>query len=398
MKKLYKPLRLALVLVCAALPLLSAKADLQAIKGQSAQRQLLATQNNSLALNWQVSTTPGHSSGATSAALQVIDAASGNILATVGGALMQSGSGPYLFSEFIELPAASVQSWQQQGIRRVVLARNFSDLAGGRVMRGQVILNLVSSGLRAPRENLGGELLLQRLSLSFTDNQRIKVVPPDSEIKAKVLMTYSGNGLLEGRWQVAEPGSSEGRPFYRTLTLVRSHLGNAQQQTLTSPLLPVAKAGKYRVRFCVSNPEMVPVDSLVLDSGCPIEALTVETVYEVLGASDPSAQVLIDASPQSGEVDDKTAFKWRAVDGAVVYQLQLFSSAETQPSTADVLGESPSFVSGMLLPASITQTALSALLRNKLEAGGYYLWRVTAHDQNGALVGRSQEWRVRYQP
>ena len=157
-------------------------------------------------------------------------------------------------------------------------------------------------------------------------------------------------------------------------------------------------AGTYRLRFCVCYPDRVPADGVVLDAGCPIEALTVETVYEVLGASDPSARVLIDASPQSGEVDGNTAFKWRTVDGAVVYQLQVFASSAEQPSEADVLGESPSFVSGMLLPASITQTALSALLRNKLEPGGYYLWRVTAHDQNGSLIGRSQEWRVRYQP
>ena len=398
MKTFNNPIRLALVLVCAALPLLSARAELQAVNGHSAQRQLLATQDNNLALNWQVSTTAGHSGGATSPALLVIEAASGNVLATVGGVLTQSGNGPYLFSEFVTLPAGSVQAWREQGIRRVVLARNFSQPVGGRVLRAQLPLELVSSGLRAPRENLGGELLLQRLSLSFTDNQRVKVVPPDSEIQAKVLLTYSGNGPLEGRWQVAEPGSSEGRPFYRTLTLVRRHLGSAQQQTLISPLLPVAKAGKYRLRFCVSNPEMVPADGLVLDAGCPIEALTVETVYEVLGASDPSARVLIDASPQSGEVDGNTAFKWRTVDGAVVYQLQVFASSAEQPSEADVLGESPSFVSGMLLPASITQTALSALLRNKLEPGGYYLWRVTAHDQSGSLIGRSQEWRVRYQP
>jgi hypothetical protein len=398
MRNLHRSIWLTLLLAGVALPLLSARADLLAVKGQSAQRQLLATQTNSLALNWQVSTTAGHSGGVTSAALLAIDAASGNVLATLAGGLSQGGSGPYLLSEFVELPAASVQSWQSQGARRVVLTRNFNDPTTGRVLRAQVVLNLVSSGLRAPRENLGGELLLQRLSLSFTDNQRIKVVPPDSELKAKVLLTYSGNGLLAGRWQVAEPGSSEGRPFYRTLTLVRSQLGSAQQQTLTSPLLPVGKAGKYRVRFCVTNPEMVPADGLVLDSGCPIEALTVETIYEVLGGSDPSARAIIDASPQSGAVDAETAFKWRPVDGAVVYQLQLFASSAEQPSDGEVLGESPSFVSGMLLPASISQTTLSTLLRNKLEPGGYYLWRVTAHDRNGSLIGRSQEWRVRYQP
>ena len=56
------------------------------------------------------------------------------------------------------------------------------------------------------------------------------------------------------------------------------------------------------------------------------------------------------------------------------------------------------YLRAFLLPASTTQTPLSALMRNKLEPGRYYLWRVTAHDQGGALIGKSQEWRVRYQP
>src|SRR5690606_23223223 len=105
-------------------------------------------------------------------------------------------------------------------------------------------------------------------------------------------------------------------------------------------------------------------------------------------------------SPQSGVVDAATPFQWRAVDGAVVYQLQLFAIGLDQQNAGEVevLGESPSFVAGMLLPASTTKTQLSALMRNKLEPGRYYLWRVTAHDQGGALIGKSQEWRVRYQP
>jgi hypothetical protein len=52
----------------------------------------------------------------------------------------------------------------------------------------------------------------------------------------------------------------------------------------------------------------------------------------------------------------------------------------------------------MLLPAGVTETTWSSWLLSKLEPGQSYLWRVTAHDQSGSLIGRSREWRVRYQP
>ena len=387
-------LRVSIGLMC-LLPVISAEAALQAVKVQPAQRQLLATQNYNFGVAWQISASAGYTGGVSSAAAQVINPATGAVLATIGGPLSRSGSGPYLLSEFLEIPESSVQAWTRSGLQRLLLVRIFT---GGTTVRGQMTLTLASSALRAPREASDGELLVQRLSLSFLDNQRIKLVQPGTDLKAKVLLAYSGNGLLEGRWQVAEPGSTEGRPVYRTLTLVRSYLGNTQQAQLNSPVLPTEKAGKYRVRFCVSNRDQVPADDLVLDNSCPIAALTVETVYEVLGGEDPTAQVVISSGPQSGTVNAATEFHWQALPAAVVYQLQLFASSNEQAESDAMLGDFPRFVAGMLLPANTAKTQLSVLMRSKMEPGQYYLWRVTAHDQSGALIGRSREWRVRYQP
>jgi hypothetical protein len=378
-------------------PLL-AEAALRAAKVQPAQRQLLSSQENSFAVSWQLVATSGYSDGAISTSAQVINPATGATLLTIGGTLSQGGGGPFLFSEFVRIPAANVQAWQNSGIRRLLLVRTFSDLSGGGQLRAQQVLILASSGLRAPRENRSGELLVQRLSLSFSDNQRVKVVPADTDLLAKVLLAYSGNGLLEGRWQVAEPGSTEGKPVYRTLTLVRSYLRDAQQSSINSPPLPTDKAGKYRVRFCVTNRELIPADALVVDAGCPLDGLTVETVYEVLGTGELRRGPLIEAGPREGAVDAASQFHWQPVAGAVVYQLQLFAADGPRGDDGAVLGESPSFVAGMLLPASVNRSALSPLLRSKLQPGQYYLWRVTAHDQGGAMIGRSQEWRVRYQP
>lgn len=364
---------------------------------QPAQRQLIATQSNSFGVVWQVAATSGYSSGTYSRDAQIINPTTGAVLATVGGTLSRSGRAPYMFSELIDLPAASVQSWVSSGVRRLLLVRTFnSSGTTPATVRAQMVLNIASSALRAPRENNEGELLVQRLNLSFVDNQRVKVVQPADEVKAKVQISYSGNGQLQGRWQVAEPASTQGAPVYRTLTLVSQYLGAAQQTVLTSPLLPSNAAGKYLVRFCVTNREMVAADQLVLDAGCPSEALTVETVYQVLGSAESEA--LIDASPQSGTVTAASPFQWRAVPEAVVYQLQVFASSAAPGSQGDSLDQAPNFIAGMLLPAGVTETTWSSWLLSKLEPGQHYLWRVTAHDQNGSLIGRSREWRVRYQP
>jgi hypothetical protein len=369
-------------------------AALTRANAQPAQRQLLATQGNSFGVVWQVAATPGYSAGVSSREAQIVNPATGAVLATVGGFLSQAGGAPFMFSEFIDLPAVSVQGWVNSGLRRLLLVRNFN--GSGPSVRAQVVLNISSSALRAPRENNEGELLVQRLNLSFVDNQRVKVVQPADEVKAKVQISYSGNGQLQGRWQVAEPASTQGAPVYRTLTLVSQYLGAAQQTVLTSPLLPSNAAGKYLVRFCVTNREMVAADQLVLDAGCPSEALTVETVYQVLGSAESEA--LIEASPQSGTVTAASPFQWRAVPGAVVYQLQVFTSSAAPAGEGNNLDQAPNFIAGMLLPAGVTETTWSSWLLSKLEPGQSYLWRVTAHDQSGSLIGRSREWRVRYQP
>ncbi|MET1079837.1 MAG: hypothetical protein ABWY06_17635 [Pseudomonas sp.] len=370
--------------------------ELRAVMVQPPQRQFLATQDNSLALTWQVSGRGDVSATVSSRQASLVNPLNGVVLATLGEPLSASGRLPLQFSERLELPAGLLQGWLASGIQRVLVQREFA--AEGTPLRGQMVVNLLSSGLRAPRENRSGELQVQRLSLSFQDGQRISLVQPASSLTAQVLLGYSGNGLLEGRWQVAEPGGSEGQPFYRTLTLVRQFLNQAQQSTLVSPPLPTDKAGKYRLRFCVGNAGQPAEDELVLDFGCPNEDLSVETVYEVLGSAEADARRLIGADPQGGTVTARTPFQWRAVEGAVVYRLQLFASESPQAGETEALDQSPRFVAGMLLPAHLNQTNLSDLLRSKLVAGRYYLWRVTAHDQSGALIGRSLERRVRYQP
>lgn len=377
----------------------AAHAALREARALPAQQQLLSGQEARLMVSWQVAAQPGHSTGAISAGAQVVDARDGSVLMSVASTLSSPGAGPFRFSEVVSISGAQVRQWWDRGVRRALLVRNFADPTGGMPVRAQVVLRLASSGLRAAREDSGGELQVQRMSLSFSDNQRVKVVPADSgDLYGKLVVAYSGNGLLQGRWQVAEPGSTEGRPIYRTLTQVRRYLSAAQQTTLQSPPLPHDRTGQYRLRFCVSNPELVPSGDASVDPGCPIEGLMVETVYEVLGRDATDSRQPLQAQPQQGVVGAQTRFSWQPVPLAVVYRLQLFALTDRQAPDGGLLGEAPGFVAGMLLPAGAVETRLSPLMRSKMTAGHEYLWRVTAHDADGRVIGRSQEWKVRYQP
>jgi hypothetical protein len=52
----------------------------------------------------------------------------------------------------------------------------------------------------------------------------------------------------------------------------------------------------------------------------------------------------------------------------------------------------------MLLDSATSETALSELVRSKLQDGQRYLWRVSAHDETGRMIGRSSEASFVYAP
>lgn len=395
-----RPALIARLLAAAlSLAVVEAQAVVLAGKSMPTQRQLVASQNNVLSVGWQVAVSPDHNTGVNSPAALIVNPSTGATLATVAGTLSKPGSGPFLFSETIELSEQTVRGWQQQGIRRLLLRRQFNDAMVGGGPTAQVVLTLASSGLRAQREAPSNSLALQRLDLSFSDRQRMQVVRSDEELRALLRLSYSGSGLLEGHWQIAEPGSTEGRSFYRTLSMVRQHLGSSQSATLNSPLLPVNRAGKYRLRFCITNQAFIPSDALVLDAGCPVEKLSAEVVYQVTGNDALGGPQMIEAGPERGEVSAATRFHWQPVAGAVIYQLQLFEQGSEQAVDGEqLLGHDNGLVAGMLLPAGDREARLSPLVLSKLKPGRQYLWRITAHDQDGALAGRSQARAIRYTP
>jgi hypothetical protein len=386
----------AVLLGCAAAFAAGATwADITGVRSMPRQATLVAGGGTMLSVNWQVSTTPDHGSGVTSATSQIVDPTTGMVLQGTRAPLSADGGGPFLLREVIALDDATVRSWLDQGLRRVVLERAFFDPATGSTASGTVVLSLSASRLQSTREAAPAELTIASLRLEFDSGSNTAVTSLGDPLRAALTVQYSGSGMLQGRWQIAEPDSSEGAPLFRTMALVNTKLHATQESRLQSPPLPTQRAGKYLVRFCITSRE---AGETAADAHCPDPDLLVVATYHVQEPAE-SVGTISGISPDRQAVSASTPFSWRPVQGAVVYQLQIFEGAglEGLEPTGRAPAE-PRFVAGMLLDAGTSSTPLSELARSKLRPGQRYRWRVTAHDDAGQTLGASAEANFVYRP
>ena len=339
-------------------------------------------------INWVIETTPIHADGAVSAAGNFVNAATGQPIAPPNAVPVgvPTGAGPLTFPESVVITAAQLDTWRAQGIRLVGYRRAFV-APGSPTVSAQWLLQIRGSGLEGAREATDGEIAVQRMDLVFDEGERIAIVERGLPLKAHVSIANSGSGTLRARWEIADPGSSPDG-FFRVLALVRVPLVAGPATTVPSPALPTQTTGRHVLRFCVEEVAAEP---------CANSSTVVQTFYEVV-PDGPHALM------RGGMPDDQTigaggVFRWPAVDGAVTYQLQIFRPAVRPASEGP--GDArrdPTFVTGALLPGGVAETRLTPLLRSRLEAGRAYLWRVTAHDADGQLIGRTDLLRFVFRP
>lgn len=366
----------------------SALADVTSVAGTVAPGTVSPAQAGSVSIRWQAVVTPNAVGGP-----ETVSSSSGHILAPDGTPLIRlatvfnrTGVGTFTFNESALIPAATVQSWRAAGynlvtIQRVFSATNGPDAIGITTLALADATGAATSPLldaRTPTANL----VIRNLELRFRDTLApIAVVTPDSDLKAELRVYHSGTGTFEGEWQVAEPGSTEGQPIYRPLQRVRQLLTGQQLSVLTSPALPTRVAGKYLLRFCAIDAAAVTASAR--EALCTVPETTAQTVYQVLADEQNAVKALQVLSPRTAAVTPASRFEWAPVPGTVVYQLQVFSVDDGMVT--------PAFVTGMLLPSNQVQTALSAIMTQHLKNGGRYLWRISALDQSGRVIGRSSE-------
>jgi hypothetical protein len=263
--------------------------------------------------------------------------------------------------ETFRLTPAAVAEAQRLGVNTLVLRRTFGLKP---TVTATVSIQIGGSA--------SGPLSLSRVALHFDDRTLVRVLRPGESAVAIAELTYSGNGVFSGLWEVATPPSTLGEPVFVPLGGASSNLSAGGITEVTSPALPSAIAGAYYVRFRVRSP-VVSFQSLVLR-------------YAV--EQGPAIPPIVVMSPEAhATFKPDTRFSWQPAAGATSYRLE-FYAADAAPDY-----ESP--LSGEWLPAERRDSALSALAQTHLAAGRGYRWRILAIDGDGQVVGRSSLYEIR---
>lgn len=374
-------LMLGFVVMLYGVAVKAAVTDVRATPGQVT---LLATTGTVTQLRWQVATTADHASGVSSPAAAIIDPSTGEILERVDTSLEAAGGGPFVLRETLRIDASTIRQWFELGLQRVVLERSFADAATGASVVARVVLRLSGSRLQSIREGAPSELSVASLRLEFDTGNNTIIVTEDTPLQAALTVQHTGTGVLRGRWQIAEPGSSEIVPVFRTLALVNAQVRGGQRSYYRSPALPTGRAGVYALRFCVAGPDLAGVAD---DPQCPDAAQIAYGSYQVQEDTTRPARIG-GLTPDRSRAGAETLFRWDTVPAAATYQFQVFEVA-LRAGSGDPAP--PRFVGGVLVRGGAGETPLGPVLHNKLNTGQRYLWRVTAHDETGRIVGSSVE-------
>lgn len=285
------------------------------------------------------------------------------------------------FTEVVLIPTDVIYRAHKMGLTSFLYSRDFGDGTGMSGVPQNVTINIATSA--ASGFSLSG------MSLVFDNGAVVRLLGQKEKLYAQVDLNFTGSGLLQGVWEVADPASTSGEPIYRPLKWVRQYLVGSDRQTLCSPDLPTDSAGLYLVRLRVTEPVPgfeQPILRYFVSSGKPGEILPVMPI----GLVSPPHQTLL--APD-------TVFAWEAIRGAHAYQVELYARAMTSADKLPSLGVDANTtppplpntppVSGMLVAGKQTQTVLSATARSHLHPGSIYLWRVLAIGEDGRIVGLS---------
>lgn len=327
---------------------------------------------------WVVSSTTGtfcYVSGVACVQLGTVSKTISKSHSTTGGIILS-------IPESVLVPSEIIFRAHKLGLSSFRYQRTFTP--AGASDTGWVTLNIGGSA--------GTGFGVSRLALSFDNGAPVRLVSRNDPLQVFADVAFSGSGLLQAFWEVADPTTTSGSPIYRTLRSVNQYLiGNTQ--TLKGPQLPTNTTGLYLVRLRITKPEP------------GFDAPTIRYFVgqqDKLGPSESALLPLVITKPSHlAYLGDETRFSWQAVPGARVYQLEIYVVARDTALRLPELGATPSTpdradisnalsrppVTGVIVSA--TQTMLSATMRRHLQPGYTYLWRVQAISKDGAVLRQS---------
>lgn len=230
-----------------------------------------------------------------------------------------------------------------------LFARVFTDTLTG---TGTASVNLQGRATGA------GGLTVQSFDLAFDDGATFRTVAAGEALVARLALTTSGRGLVQGSWQIEGPEGG-----FRTLDRVRLTAGGPRRTLVESPPLPTDRPGSYRVRF-------------VMAAGDGPEG---PVIRYTVGTGAGAAALGLTAPAEGAALGTQTRFAWEAIPGAARYRVEFLAEADLT-----------------VLAAVETASAVATLRSFTLErlGRGPLVWRVLALDAAGGVLARSAQRRI----
>jgi hypothetical protein len=282
-----------------------------------------------------------------------------------------SVGGQYTLSESFFVPPAVANAAYRLGSAGVRIERVFTDSTSpGSPVTATHDLYLGTSPASG--------LMVTRIDLRFNNDSRSALVPRDSELIAVAQVRTEGNGWIDARWEIADGSGQQGAALYRPLRATRQYVAGGQILTLESPRLPTTGTGRYLVRLLVREPQGA--------------AEAAPLLYQVMPAPQNETLGLL-SPPDASPLQPQTRFAWLPVPGARAYVLELLPEEVTlQPAERERNAQERR--GAVMVPSDSTEVELSTVVRQGLEAGQRYGWRVIALDANGQVLSRSPTRRI----
>lgn len=292
-----------------------------------------------------------------------------------------------IFTETLVIPQGAAFRAVKSGAP-IIVTRTFSDTSAA---------GTASAGAALFPSGPGSEpFSVSRLSLTFDDRSRVKVLSKGTRLRAVAEINTTGVGLIIAQWEYAPAVTTAGTPIFRPLSLVRRSIAGGRRIIITSPPLPTRFEGNNIVRLRITDPATRFDEPQLQYYVTPESPLPDQQPPRLLLTTSPSA-----GTP----LTQTTRFAWQAVPGAEAYKLEIHPGdpGPAEPADQDLVvaelpldpaPDAPATVAepltGIVLPAAVTETRLKAFSLQHLPPNRRYRWMVKALGKEGAVLGVSE--------
>ncbi|WP_420547520.1 hypothetical protein [Curvivirga sp.] len=264
----------------------------------------------------------------------------------------------FTFSDTFTISPAIAARIAKASAGSVRISRTFEDREGNSTGSANVALGA----------DPAGQLSLRRIELVFSNNSHTAVINKDDQIRAVAKVKFRSSGLFRGEWRVVDPTGSLGGSNGRLLKRIRQQLvstGEGETQ-IVSPPLPSDLNGLHKVVLIIE------------DTDANVSAP--ELRYFVLESTDGKYRETMEMNGPANNADltKETTFSWQPVNGALAYQLEVFSVQTGQRIT------------GRLVPGTDVKMNLTNLSLDNLQSGERYDWYIRAFGREGRVLAISE--------